>query len=69
VPLDAGALKAVFCLRTDTSLLSADDPVLLAPHDTVLLGQQVTTVSLCPPPGTSADLLVLTWKATSHEGS
>src|ERR1700722_20231437 len=34
VPLDAGALKAVFCLRTDTSLLSANDPVLkLARND------------------------------------
>jgi uncharacterized protein len=67
VPLEAGARKAVFCLRGDTSLVPAGDPVLtLALHDTVLLGQQVTTVSLCPLPDTSADLLLLTWKATGH---
>jgi environmental stress-induced protein Ves len=74
VPLEAGALKAVFCLRDDTSLIASDDPVTgsqtraelkLALHDTVLLGQQVTTMSLRPVPGISADVLLLTWKAAS----
>jgi uncharacterized protein len=78
VPLEAGALKAVFCLQGDTSLMPPDDRVptsqtraalKLALHDTVLLGQQVATVSLCSLPGTWADLLLLTWKATSNERS
>jgi uncharacterized protein len=70
VPLEAGTLKAVFCLRDDTTLMPPDDPVLkLALHDTVLLGRQATSVSLCAPTGVSADLLLLTWKATSHQGS
>jgi environmental stress-induced protein Ves len=74
VPLEAGALKAVFCLREGTSLMPSDHPVpgsqtrtdlKLALHDTVLLDQQVISLSVCPPPGMPADLLLLTWNATS----
>lgn len=74
VPLEAGALKAVFCLLDGAVLNFADDPMAgsparaelrLALHDTVLLGRQVTSLSLAPVRGTSADLLLLTWKAAS----
>lgn len=78
VPLEAEALKAIFCLRDGTRLTAQDDPMAdspshtgmeLALHDTVLLGQQLTTVSLTPPAGISADLLLLTWKAASSQQS
>jgi environmental stress-induced protein Ves len=72
VPLETGALKAVFCLREGTRLIPTDEPMAgsptraqleLALHDTVLLSEQVTTLSLAPPAGISADLLLLTWHA------
>jgi environmental stress-induced protein Ves len=78
VPLEAEALKAVFCLRHGTGLTTAGDPraasrtrpeIKLALHDTVLLGQHVKTISLNPPPGMSADLLLVTWQAASPERS
>jgi environmental stress-induced protein Ves len=71
VPLEAGALKVVFCLGDGAVLGLADDSTVgsparaqlkLALHDTVLLGEQIATLSLAPAPGTSADLLLLTWK-------
>jgi uncharacterized protein len=78
VPLESEALKAVFCLRDGTRLTTGGDPMAgrgthpelrLALHDTVLLGQHVKTVSLNPPPGMSADLLVVTWQPASTERS
>jgi uncharacterized protein len=78
VPLEAGALKAVFCLRDGTRLTLPGDPTAgspthpelkLALHDTALLGQEVTTLSLAAPTGISADLLLLTWKVASSERS
>ena len=78
VPLDSGAVKAVFCLGDGTRLLLSGDPIpggrmgtelQLAPHDTVLLDRQVRTVSVCPPQDASAELLLLTWKVASSERS
>jgi environmental stress-induced protein Ves len=64
VPLEAEALKAVFCLRDGTRLAApAHAELELALHDTVLIGQQLTSVSLSPPGDLSADLMLLTWKA------
>jgi environmental stress-induced protein Ves len=62
-PLEAHALKAVFCLRDGTRLAApAHAEIELALHDTVLLGQHFTSMSLSPPGDLSADLLLLTWK-------
>ena len=78
VPLDAGALKAVFCLRDAPVLVSSDAPMPggrlrteleLALHDTVLLDRHATTLSVGVPQGASAELLLLTWKVTGHERS
>lgn len=78
VPLEAGALKAVFCLRDGARLMLPDDQIAgsgtcpeldLAPHDTALLSEHVTTLSLAAPSGISADLLLLTWKLASTEPS
>ncbi len=78
VPLDAGALKAVFCLRDAPVLVSADTltpggrmraELELALHDTALLDRHATTLSVGPPQGASAELLLLTWKVTGQERS
>jgi environmental stress-induced protein Ves len=64
VPLKAEASKAAFCLRDGTRLAAPTHAELeLALHDTVLLGEQLTSVSLSAPGNLSADLLLLTWKA------
>jgi uncharacterized protein len=66
VPLEAEALKAVFCLRAGTRLAAPAHPELeLALHDTVLLGKELTSVSLKPAGDLSADLLLLMWKVAS----
>jgi environmental stress-induced protein Ves len=76
VPLAAGALKAVFCLRDGPRLTLPDDPIAgnpmrpelkLALHDTALLGREVTSLSLAAPMGITTDLLLLTWKVASSE--
>jgi uncharacterized protein len=74
VPLEAGALKAVFCLRDGIRLAPAEDPmpggpkhaaIELALHDTVLLGRQAMCLSLALPQHTPVDLLLLTWTAAA----
>jgi environmental stress-induced protein Ves len=78
VPLEAEALKAVFCLRNGTRLTARNDAVPGSPthaelelvlHDTVLLGRQLSSVSLSPLGDVPADLLLLTWKAATTERS
>jgi environmental stress-induced protein Ves len=67
VPLEAEALKAIFCLRDGTRLAApAQAELELALHDTVLLARQLTSVSLSPPGEPPADLLLLTWKDASR---
>jgi environmental stress-induced protein Ves len=70
-PLQAGALKALFCLSEDAILALADDSmagsqgrddIALALHDTLLLGAQTGAVSVRPSPIGPADLLLLTWR-------
>jgi uncharacterized protein len=76
VPLEADALKAVFCLAGGTRLRCPDTPIAggraaaeieIAAHDTVLVGRQVTSLSVRPATGVLADLLLLTWKPASAE--
>lgn len=76
VPLQAGALKALFCLAAAAILAHPDDPMAssragaemkLAAHDTVLMGPQAAAVSVRPSSNVPADLLLLTWQAASTQ--
>jgi environmental stress-induced protein Ves len=78
VPLESGAMKAVFCLSGGTLVTLPQDVTTrsgkqagmnLALHDTALLRQHVTTASLSSSPGTLIDLLLLSWKAANTERS
>lgn len=74
VPLQAGALKAVFCVAGASILAPPDNPMAsrragadmtLAAHDTVLLGLQAAVLSVRPASDVPTDLLLLTWQAAS----
>jgi environmental stress-induced protein Ves len=76
VPLEAGAFNAVFCLAAGTLVTYPGGPttgrathtrINLALHDTALLDQQATAVSLAPSQDMPTAMLLLTWKtATSR---
>jgi uncharacterized protein len=63
--LQAGMLKAFFCLSGGVVLTLTDDSMELATHDTVLLGLQTETVSARSYSSVPADLLLLTWRVVS----
>jgi hypothetical protein len=76
VPLLAGALKAVFCLRGGTLRTHTAGPMAasqahaeieLAAHDSVLMGPQTVALTVPASSIAPADLLLLTWRAASAE--
>jgi uncharacterized protein len=76
LPLLAGALKAVFCLRGGTLRIHTAGPmaagqaraeIKLAAHDSVLMGPQTVALSVPASSIAPADLLLLTWRAASAE--
>jgi environmental stress-induced protein Ves len=63
VPLQPGALKAMFCLSGGLRVADSDSPAMeLDLHDTVLLGPQATAVSLAASSSGASDVLLLTWQ-------
>lgn len=76
LPLVAGAMKAVFCLRAGALRIHTASPtptgqahaaMQLDLHDSVLMGPQTVALSVPASRSAPADLLLLTWKAASAE--
>jgi environmental stress-induced protein Ves len=76
MPLEAGVMKAVFCLRAGALRIhtasampasQAHAEMQLDLHDSVLMGPQSVALSVPASRSAPADLLLLTWKAASAE--
>jgi len=76
LPLVAGAMKAVFCLRAGALRIHTANPMpasqahaemQLDLHDSVLMGPQTVALSVPASRNAPLDLLLLTWRAASAE--
>ena len=76
LPLVAGAMKAVFCLRAGALCIPTASPMpasqaraemQLELHDSVLMGPQTVALSVPASRNAPLDLLLLTWRAASAE--